>query len=95
MRVGGVLRQHRRVGGEDERRLAVGLVVEDDADAVLADFLHPFDGFHAAAEWRAALVAQQFEGEHHVFGRYRLPVRPSRLQLILNWMKLRQIVPFH
>lgn len=88
-----MFRQHREQA-EDQRRFAVGLVVEGETHAVLADLLHFGDDVEAVGEGHAALVAHQLEGEHHVLGRHRLAIGPFRLRIEVELDEAPVVIPF-
>ncbi len=88
--IGRVFRQNRRER-EQQRHLAVSLVVEGEADAVVADLFHVSTTSSACMlNGNAALVAQELEGEDDIVQALpagRPPIWPSGLRL--NWMKVR------
>ena len=76
--IDGVPGQHRRQG-DDQRKLAVGVLVEVEPDGAVAGLLDILYTRRAPVEGRAALLGEKLVGEDDVLGRHRNPVGPARV----------------
>ncbi|MNS62661.1 hypothetical protein D3C72_957300 [compost metagenome] len=87
--------QDRGGGGENERRFAVGLVVEGETHAAITDLFQLRHPVQTAVEGRAAFFLQKIEGEDHVICGHRLAVGPFCLRVDVELDEASLLIPLH